>query len=466
MEEEKIILICRHSERIDFSKERSNQRLKKGDPELTENGIQLAKTLGQKIAQEFKYYIDNNKISLYVSPFTRTLETAIILRNEMQNNLKKVNQQLIIIQDLGECNIYEYNLYPNILYLNKDEDEKQKELYNELIINKINQGNINYEINYIKNNKDEIKHPETLKESDERYIKIFKKILDNELMNDKNDSNLIIIVTHGEGVSSCCKYLCNIIKKKSGNENKKLWPDFLNNIQGNNQKYCNSFCFKMNKNEENISYYDEICYKPEYEINSNILLFENYYKNILINWLKNPKNDKNENKKLNNIKLIYRGSRDGFQAKIFHEKCDNKGETLIIIESKDNYIFGGYTEINWDSTIWNKIIGEKNNTIRKGNGNEFIFTLKNPYLIKPSKYNIKKKYLNNSICCDSNLGPIFGCNDIRIEDNCNINENKFTYYDYIKDECGFIDNTGKKRLLFTGKNSFLVKEIEVFNIIR
>ena len=174
MEEEKIILICRHSERIDFSKERSNQRLKKGDPELTENGIQLAKTLGQKIAQEFKYYIDNNKISLYVSPFTRTLETAIILRNEMQNNLKKVNQQLIIIQDLGECNKYEYNLYPNILYLNKDEDEKQKELYNELILNKINQGNINYEINYIKNNKDEIKHPETLKESDERYIKIFK----------------------------------------------------------------------------------------------------------------------------------------------------------------------------------------------------------------------------------------------------------------------------------------------------
>ena len=80
MENGKIILICRHSERIDFSKERSNQRLKKGDPELTENGIQLAKTLGQKIAQEFKYYIDNNKISLYVSPFTRTLETAIILQ--------------------------------------------------------------------------------------------------------------------------------------------------------------------------------------------------------------------------------------------------------------------------------------------------------------------------------------------------------------------------------------------------
>ena len=456
MEEENIILICRHSERIDFTKEKENQKSNKGDPELTENGIKLAKLLGQKIAKEFKSYIDNNKIRLYVSPFTRTLETAITLRNEMQNDLKKVNQQLLIIHNLGECNIYDYNLYPNILYLNKDKNKKEKELYDELIVNKMNQGNIDYEINYLKNNNDEVKHPESLEESDERYIKIFKKIIEDELNN--KESNLIIIVTHGEAVSSICKYLCNKIKEKSGKENNKLWPDFLNIIQGNNQKYCNSFCFKMDKSGENILYYDEICYKPEFKIDSNILLFENYYKNKLIDWLKNPKNEKKENKKITDIKLIYRGSRDGFQSKNFHEKCDNKGETLTIIQSNDNYIFGGYTEINWESA--------ENNLRKKGIGNEFIFTLKNPHSIKPSKYNIKKKYLNSSIICDSNLGPIFSGNDIRIEDNCNLNENKFTFYDSKNDESCFSDNTGKKRLLFTGKNSFLVKEIEVFNIIR
>ena len=32
---------------------------------------------------------------------------------------------------------------------------------------------------------------------------------------------------------------------------------------------------------------------------------------------------------------------------------------------------------------------------------------------------MKKSWLNHSICCDANLGPIFGCNDIRIE-NTNI----------------------------------------------
>ena len=169
---------------------------------------------------------------------------------------------------------------------------------------------------------------------------------------------------------------------------------------------------------------------------------------------------------VNNIILLYRGSRDGFSAKTFHDKCNNKGETLTIIKSDDDFIFGGYTEINWDSTEWNGIVGEKNNSRRNGNGNEFVFTLVNPHNIKPSKYNMKNSFLNHSICCDGNLGPIFGCNDIRIEDNCNIKNNYFTFYDFQKGEYCFEDTTGHKRLLFTGKKSFIVKEIEVFNVIR
>ena len=96
----------------------------------------------------------------------------------------------------------------------------------------------------------------------------------------------------------------------------------------------------------------------------------------------------------------------------------------------------------------------------------FIFTLKNPHEIKPAKFNMKKSWLNHSICCDANLGPIFGCNDIRIENNCNITNNRFTYYDFQKGEYCFEDTTGHKRLLFTGKPSFLVQEIEVFQVIR
>ena len=462
MEKDNFLILCRHGERIDCTFERENQESNKGDPELTNNGINLSKSLGQKIAERFQSYVEENKIILYVSPFTRTLQTAIALRNEMQSNFQQTNQQLIINKNLGECNIYSYNLYPDVLYLNLANNRHNSVLYEQLVGSKMTEGKVNYEIINIDGN---VKYREDIKESDERYEICLKNILD-ELKG--KESKLVIIVTHGEGVAACCRYLCNKIKEKHQQDNnKKLWPNFLNTITGDNQDYCNSFCFKINNTGENISYYDEICYPPEFKIDSNILVYDFNYKNKLINWLKNPNNNKkNENKKIENIVLIYRGSRDGFQAKTFHEKCDYKGETLTIIESTDGYIFGGYTEINWDSTVWNGRIGEKNNSRRDGTGNDFVFTLKNPHGIRPSKYNMKKSFLSHSICCDANLGPIFGCNDIRIEDNCNTTKNRFTFYDFEKGEYCFHDTTGKKRLLFTGNTSFLVKEIEVFNVIR
>ena len=196
---------------------------------------------------------------------------------------------------------------------------------------------------------------------------------------------------------------------------------------------------------------------------SNILENDFNYKEYIIQWLEKPNQS---HKNLKDIKLLYRGSRDGFKAKTFHEKCNNKGETLVIIKSNNDYIFGGYTEIDWDNTLWNGIVGEKNNSRRDGKGNEFVFTLKNPHNIPPCKFNMKKEWLNHSICCDGRRGPIFGCNDIRIEDECNIKNNKFTYFDFQPGEYCFDDTTGKKRLLFTGEKSFTVKEIEVYNIIR
>jgi hypothetical protein len=69
---------------------------------------------------------------------------------------------------------------------------------------------------------------------------------------------------------------------------------------------------------------------------------------------------------IENIESIYRGSRDGFQIRQFHNRCDNKGETLVIIQSKNNnYIFGGYTTINCDSIIWNRKCGKDNNARKK-----------------------------------------------------------------------------------------------------
>ena len=46
--------------------------------------------------------------------------------------------------------------------------------------------------------------------------------------------------------------------------------------------------------------------------------------------------------------LIFRSSSDGRTAGDFHRCCDNKGPTLIVIQSGE-YIFGGYTSKSWTS---------------------------------------------------------------------------------------------------------------------
>ena len=48
------------------------------------------------------------------------------------------------------------------------------------------------------------------------------------------------------------------------------------------------------------------------------------------------------------FELLYRGTRDGFGSKEFHQKCDGKGPSLTLIKSKPfGRIFGGYTNIQY-----------------------------------------------------------------------------------------------------------------------
>ena len=56
-------------------------------------------------------------------------------------------------------------------------------------------------------------------------------------------------------------------------------------------------------------------------------------------------------------KLIYRASEHGYTAKSFHNYCDDKGPTLIIIKSSEGWIFGGYTTQSWSGDgIYNDMI--------------------------------------------------------------------------------------------------------------
>ncbi|CAG8586186.1 2152_t:CDS:1 [Acaulospora colombiana] len=51
------------------------------------------------------------------------------------------------------------------------------------------------------------------------------------------------------------------------------------------------------------------------------------------------------------FKLLYRGSRHGFNDKMFHKRCDNKGPTITVIklEGLEGVVIGGYNPLNWQS---------------------------------------------------------------------------------------------------------------------
>jgi hypothetical protein len=74
--------------------------------------------------------------------------------------------------------------------------------------------------------------------------------------------------------------------------------------------------------------------------------------------------------------LIYQATRDGFGLKDFHSKCDGILNTLMIIKTRDSYVFGGFT-----TKDWSQVSGFQEDS------NAFIFSLINPFN-RPVKMNI------------------------------------------------------------------------------
>ena len=102
------------------------------------------------------------------------------------------------------------------------------------------------------------------------------------------------------------------------------------------------------------------------------------------------------------MELIYRGSRDGTTSNDFHNKCDNKGETICLFKNDKGYIFGGYASISWDKNKSNYINSKDN----------FLFTLTNIYDIGPTKF--KNTNNNYSMYSYPTHGPTFGGGQIYI----------------------------------------------------
>ncbi|XP_074607190.1 uncharacterized protein LOC141860103 [Acropora palmata] len=95
-------------------------------------------------------------------------------------------------------------------------------------------------------------------------------------------------------------------------------------------------------------------------------------------------------------KLCHSALANGWDPRIFHTNCDKKKHTVTIIEKKP-YIFGGYTDIPWESSSpshWRTTL------------KTFIFSLRNSESLPPFK--CLAKYAYRAIYRSPYFGPSFG----------------------------------------------------------
>ena len=99
----------------------------------------------------------------------------------------------------------------------------------------------------------------------------------------------------------------------------------------------------------------------------------------------------NSKKQFKDIHLLYSATDDGDSAQDFHSKCDRKAPIIVLIKTKKNVIFGGYTEVPYFSS--KKFKGNKDD-------NAFIFSVD-----KMKTYEVEKGAI--ATCSYRNYGPVF-----------------------------------------------------------
>ena len=352
------------------------------------------------------------------------LEDYLSLANNLIKNYEKINKGIQGLNKEGQNN--NINLLKNLTYVSKlNKNQKEMNKISQILMKNLKldfiDDNIKYEEYYFNG----LSIPKDIQISDIKVnsCNISWKIDDINILNiDKNK----------------IKYKIEIRKENE---------QFNSIYENNNMNY------NINKLESNTNYEIRLC-----TIYNNII--SNYSDIIKIRTfdsiLLNETNKCNEclNKIYEwtggkNMELLYRGTRDGMSADVFHNKCNNKGPTISLFKNEKGYIFGGYASIDWTSYGNYRTASDS-----------FIFTLTNMYNISPTKFaNSNTSY---SIYDYSSYGPTFGGgHDIYIDFSNNSNYLNFPH--------SYTDVLGKGYSIFKGDNNnynFTLKEIEVFKLIK
>ena len=154
---------------------------------------------------------------------------------------------------------------------------------------------------------------------------------------------------------------------------------------------------------------------------------------------------KRVNKKIKEIKQIFKASSNGDNINAFHDCCMYVQNMLVLILTDEKKCFGGFTQAEWDI-----------NNSYKFDENAFIFSINNREI-----YPILNRYKKMAINCYDDLYiSVFG-NDIYICDcffSTNENITQEGFYDYSNSKV-------KGDYKLTGKKYFSVSELEVYEIV-
>ena len=160
-------------------------------------------------------------------------------------------------------------------------------------------------------------------------------------------------------------------------------------------------------------------------------------KNLIFSWI-NPNIEKIS------AKLIYSAQNDGDDSSIFHKLCDNINlPTLVIVESTDGKIFGGYTKKSWAGNC------------HKKDPNAFIF-----FLDKRQKEEFPLK--DYSIYCNPSYGPTFGTGEICICSGCLKSKGSYIQNNNINNNINYINFNF---YYLNNKTQFQCKNVEVYAIL-
>ena len=392
---------------------------------------------GNKILVEMKRELDKFKNT--TKEIIKVCESLISIKEIIINNLK-------MNIDFKKLNFYSIINFKNILKTKIKLNDKPYTIINPLTefnlkILKSIQKNFEFSIN-----EQEIPNKEKSSNNNKNTLSnsynTFMKILNESFELNKVDNNDINInIKQNNDINN--EYNNMNIKNKSFQEN-------INNNNINN--YLNlfikndiTFPFLNNSNFDNIKNIQNnllnlpnlsTSYFSQYEESK---IMNKYDIDFLINLI-----SKKFNQKIKKLYLCYRGSDHGDLAENFHKKCDYIKNIIILIKTKENKKFGGFSTESWETNA--------EIPIHKNDKNAFIFSLDNYRF-----FNIIKS--ENALYCSKKLGPVFGNGEIFIPDNFYKNVAHCNEKEIYK---GLFKNENNEPL--SDEKEFYVAEIEAYKI--